>query len=187
MKALNVVLALALLAAIGANAALDRDPAIPARDYLPEMAYSLAAESYAADPAFGSGGVLQTPPDGTIARGASPLHYLATPADALRAGLELSAPPIDQQALRRGATLFQTFCATCHGDTGVGNGPVVARGFPPPVSLLAPHARDMKDGQIFHVLTYGQLNMPPYASQIDTVDRWRIVAHVRQLQGSQQP
>ena len=187
MKALNVMLALALLAAIGANASVDRDPAVPARDYLPEMAYSLAAESYGETTAFASGGVLQTPPAGTIARGASSVHYLATPSDALRAGLELSAPAIDQQGLQRGTTLFQAFCVTCHGDTGAGNGPVVARGFPPPVSLLAPHAREMKDGQIFHVLTYGQLNMPPYASQIDATDRWRIVAYVRQLQGSKQP
>lgn len=187
MKTLNVVLAVALVAVIGANAALDRDPAVPARDYLPEMAYSLAAESYAAEAAFASGGVLQTPPAGTIARGASPLRYLATPADALRAGLELTAPAVDQQALLRGATLFQTFCVPCHGETGIGNGPVVARGFPPPVSLLAPHARDMKDGQVFHVLTYGQLNMPSYASQIDAADRWRIVAHLRQLQGSKRP
>ena len=187
MKALNVALAIALIGAIGANAGLDRDPAVPARDYLPEMAYSRAAESYATAAVFSSGGVLQTPPAGTIARGAPPMRFLATPTDALRAGLELTAPAVDPQDLPRGATLFQTFCVPCHGATGIGNGPVVARGFPPPVSLLAPHARDMKDGQVFHVLTYGQLNMPPYASQINAADRWRIVAHLRRLQESQRP
>jgi mono/diheme cytochrome c family protein len=186
MKLLNVVLGLALLAAMAANLAVDRDPGTPARDYLPEMAYSRAAESYAADAAL-DGGTLLVPPDGTIARGASLVRYQATPADAARAGVELSAPPVDAAAVRRGQRVFQTFCTPCHGVGGAGDGAVVARGFPPPPSLLAPHARGLKDGQLFHILTYGQLNMPSYAGQIDAADRWRAIAYVRQLQGSGTP
>lgn len=186
MKLLNIALALALLAAIGANVAIDRDPAIPARDYFPEMVYSRAAESYAADPALG-GTTLLTPPDGTIARGASLVRYEATPADAVRAGEELTAPRADAADVQRGQRVFQTFCTPCHGAGGAGDGTVVARGFPPPPSLLAPHARGLKDGQLFHILTYGQLNMPSYAGQIDAADRWRAIAYVRQLQGSGRP
>ncbi len=180
---LNLMLLLVLLAAIGANLAVDRDPAIPARDYFPEMVYSRAAESYAADSALGTGYTLQAPPDGTIARGASLVRYQATAADALRAGVELTAPAAGQADAARGAVVFRSFCTPCHGEGGTGDGSVVSRGFPPPPSLLAPHARDMKDGQIFHVLTYGQMNMPAYASQIEVDDRWRAVAYVRQLQG----
>lgn len=36
---------------------------------------------------------------------------------------------------------------------------------------------------MFHVLTYGQANMPSYASQVDREDRWRVIEYVRQLQG----
>ena len=184
MKAVNLVLFVALLGTIAANVVVDRDPAVPATDYFPEMVYSRAAESYAGDPAFGTGGTLQTPPDGTLPRGASLIRYAASPADALRAGMELTAPPVDAAGLQRGTLLFRTFCTPCHGTGGAGDGTIVAKGFPPPPSLLAQHARDMKDGQIFHVLTYGQVNMPSYASQIDAADRWRVVAFVRQLQGS---
>jgi hypothetical protein len=42
----------------------------------------------------------------------------------------------------------------------------------------------MRDGQLFHVVTYGQGNMSGYASQIGEDDRWRAVAHVRHLQRS---
>lgn len=183
MKIANLILATVLLAMIAANMAIDRDPGMPAHDYFPEMVYSQATESYAAEPAFADAAALQLPPEGTIARGASLVRYEPTPADAIRAGQELTAPAEDAQAIGRGRLVFQTFCVPCHGAGAAGDGAVVARGYPPPPSLLLPHARDMRDGQMFHVLTYGQVNMPSYAGQIDAADRWRVIAYVRQLQG----
>jgi hypothetical protein len=58
----------------------------------------------------------------------------------------------------------------------------VKRGYPPPPSLLADNARRIKDGQIFHIITYGQNNMPSYAAQVSVEDRWRAIVFVRSLQ-----
>lgn len=33
----------------------------------------------------------------------------------------------DQRAIARGATTFETYCATCHGKTGVGDGPLASQ------------------------------------------------------------
>ena len=41
----------------------------------------------------------------------------------------------------------------------------------------------MPDGQMFHVLTFGQGNMAAYAAQVERDDRWRVIAYIRQLQG----
>jgi mono/diheme cytochrome c family protein len=102
----------------------------------------------------------------------------------LRAGEELQNPFAhdNQRALERGRTVFANYCVVCHGGEGAGDGPVAQRGFPPPPSLQAEHALKMKDGQIFHVLTYGQNNMPSYASQLSSDDRWNAVVYVRSLQ-----
>ncbi len=43
--------------------------------------------------------------------------------------------------------------------------------------------KQMKDGQIFHVLTRGQGNMAPYAAQLDPAERWKVVTYLRSLQG----
>jgi hypothetical protein len=40
----------------------------------------------------------------------------------------------------------------------------------------------MKDGQMFHVLTYGQKLMPSHASQLPPHERWRLIKYVRRLQ-----
>jgi len=86
------------------------------------------------------------------------------------------------EELERGAFVFSTFCQPCHGSGGVGDGRIVQHGFPPPPSLLADRAIQMKDGQMFHLLTYGQGNMPSMASQVNTDDRWRVILHIRTLQ-----
>ena len=182
--AVNVVLFVAVVALIAANFALRPDPARQNYEFLPQMAHAPRYNAFAPNPNFPDDKTLQAPPQGTIARGHMPLHYASTPQDALRAGEELKSP-IDlgsQQARERGSVVFANYCAVCHGAAGAGNGTVTQRGFPPPPSLLAEHALKMKDGQMFHALTFGQNNMPSYASQLSREDRWNAIAYVRVLQ-----
>jgi mono/diheme cytochrome c family protein len=150
------------------------------------MVRTAAYDAFAANPNFADGKTLQVPVPGTIRRGLMPMHYQAAPPDALRAGDELQSPlaASDAVALKRGEAVFTAFCAACHGPGGPGNGPVAARGYPPPVSLTAEKAAKMKDGQIFHILTYGQGNMPSYATQISREDRWKVILYVRALQSA---
>lgn len=186
---LNGFLLLAVLGSVGATWIFSSDPAKPNFEFLPQMAHSPRYNAFAPNPNFANGTTLQRPEPGTIARGFMPLHYAATPQDALRAGEELSIPldPGNVRARERGAFVFSNFCALCHGAGGAGNGPVPQRGYPPPPSLLAEHALKMKDGQLFHVLTYGQNNMPPYASQLSREDRWNVILYVRTVQAAVTP
>ncbi len=185
---LNAVLLFVLICTI-ALGWLRSDPTRTNVEFMPDMAHSPRYNAFAPNPNFRDGSTLQVPEPGTVARGHMPLHYAATPQDALRAGEELQNPDArdNQRALRRGEFVFTNFCTPCHGSDGAGNGRVAQRGFPPPPSLLAPHAVLMKDGQIFHVLTYGQNNMPSYASQLSRQDRWDAIVYIRSLQPAAPP
>lgn len=143
-----------------------------------------AAEAFAASRVLPRGMVLQPPVPGTVARDQQPLPYGPDAASAERAGVELRNPIAadDAAAAARGAEVYRNFCATCHGPTGMGDGPVTRRGVPPPPSLLADNALGLPDGRIFHLITFGQKNMPGYATQISPDDRWKAVLHVRALQ-----
>lgn len=170
----------------------ERDVRRPNYDFLPEaqMAQSVAYDSFSPNPNFLDGLTLRTPPAGTLARGPdSPLHYQSSLEDALRASQELHNPFAENDTARRerGSIVFTHFCQVCHGPLGQGNGPVTQGGFPPPASLLADRAVQMKDGQMFHVLTYGQQNMPSFAAQMSRADRWSVILHVRMLQGPSVP
>lgn len=182
--AVNLILAVAVVALIVANFAYRIDPARANYEFLPQMAHGERYNAFSGNPNFAGGATLQSPAPGAIARGYLPLHYAATPQDSARAAQELLSPVdlTSQQARDRGAAVFANYCAVCHGASGAGNGPVTQRGVPPPPSLMAPHAVQLKDGQIFHLLTFGQNNMPSYASQLSRDDRWNAVAYVRLLQ-----
>jgi len=181
---LNAFLLAVFLLSLGLNWAVRRDATEPNREFLPEMVRTPRYNAFAPNSNFPDGKTLQPPEPGTIPRGYLPLHYAKTPEDALRAGEDLQNPLSlgDARALERGAAVFTSFCQPCHGARGRGDGPVAIRGFPAPPSLLAENALKMKDGQMFHILTYGQKNMPSYASQISREDRWNVIVFVRSLQ-----
>jgi mono/diheme cytochrome c family protein len=188
---LNLFL-LALLAGTLALAwSVGRDVSQPNYESLVEgqMVRSPAYDSFAPNPNFPDGLTLRLPPSGTIARGQMPLPYQATPEDAIRAGLVLRNPfsEKDDRRQARGGVVFSNFCQVCHGPLGLGDGPVTQGGFPPPPSLLTDRALRMPEGQMFHVLTYGQGRMPAVAAQLSPDDRWCALLHVRELQRLQVP
>jgi mono/diheme cytochrome c family protein len=183
-RAVNVCLLLLLLTVVALTWLTGTDPGRPNQEFLPQMAHSPRYNTFSANPNFPDGQTQQPPVPGTVARGRMPLHYRATPEDALRAGEELHSllKADDTRARQRGATVFTNYCQVCHGPGGKGDGPAVQRGVPPPPSLLAEKALRLKDGQMFHILTYGQGNMASYAGQLSREDRWYVILHVRALQ-----
>ncbi len=157
-----------------------------------DMTYSPAYGSFEPNTNFANGRTMQESVPGTIARGTQLFHFEATPQDAIRAGEELSnAFDLSTEegiaSADRGAVAFQIFCVACHGGDGIGNGPVAQRGFPPPPSLLIGKSKNMKDGQLFHLLTYGQNSMPQFAAQLSPNSRWDVINHLRRLQKKTQP
>jgi mono/diheme cytochrome c family protein len=161
---LNLFLIVVLVSLVAANLGLSDNPARRNWEAMPEMVRTASFKSFSPNPNFRDGKTIQLPPEGVVARPAS-------------------VPP----RTHSGAVVFQTYCQPCHGAGGKGDGPVALRGFPPPASLLAPHARELADDQIFDIITRGQKNMPAYASQIPAPDRRAAVAYVRSLQGAPRP
>lgn len=184
---LNLILAALLVAVLAAAAFSRTDRTRPNDEFLPDMKYSPAFTAYEPHPLLPAQRTLQPPVAGTIARGEMPLHYAATPDDAVRAGRELGNPfaggtPERVASQERGRLQYQHFCTSCHGPQGLGDGPVSQRGFPPPPSLQTGKSVGMPDGQLFHILTYGQNTMPAFAAQIDAQRRWDLINFVRTLQ-----
>jgi mono/diheme cytochrome c family protein len=153
-----------------------------------EMSYSVAYEPLSPNPLFASGATQQPLVEGVVARGHLPFPFGPGEEEGRRAGRELKNPFSADNALARaqGAELYRIYCVTCHGATGDGNGPVVARGFPPPASLLAARQREMEDGWIYQVLTRGQGRMASFAAQLAPEERWKVILHVRSLQQESQ-
>jgi mono/diheme cytochrome c family protein len=95
-----------------------------------------------------------------------------------------------ESLLKRGQTMFNRHCAVCHGQSGRGGGGDVAYGIVgayglsvPPANMLTPEIQAQPDGQLFNTVSNGVRQMPGYGHQLkDVLDRWAIVAYVRELQ-----
>lgn len=185
LKTVNLILIVVLIVLVGTIFLVRRDYTTRNIQVLPGMVTYVAYNAQSANPNFPDGKTLQRPVPGAVVSGFEPMGYSATPEDAVRAGLEVKSPlnPKDSVAdLERGAMVFANICKPCHGASGAGDGIIPQRGFPPPPSLFAENAMKLKDGQIYHIITYGQRNMPSFAAQVVRSDRWRVVKYIRSLQ-----
>lgn len=59
----------------------------------------------------------------------------------------------DPKSLARGKVLYETYCAICHGVTGIGNG-IVGKKFVHPTDLSDIYVQVKPDGDIFYTITY---------------------------------
>lgn len=185
IKRVNIGLTAVLALLMATIFIVRRDYAERNTEWLPGMVASVSYQPYSENPNFANGQTMQRPLPGTIVRGVEPFSYNATPEDAARAGRELRSPLKPEERdndLARGAMVFATYCSPCHGAGGVGDGPVAQRGYPPPPSLMAPQAMKLADGQIYHIISLGQRNMPSLSAQVARLDRWKVIQYVRSMQ-----
>jgi mono/diheme cytochrome c family protein len=89
---------------------------------------------------------------------------------------------VTADVMARGRERYNVFCSPCHGQTGVGNGMIVQRGFRQPPSYGEQRLREAPAGYFFDVMTNGFGAMQDYAAQVPVADRWAIVAYIRALQ-----
>lgn len=125
---------------------------------------------------------MRVPPEGTAAMNREVYLYKGDPEGAAK---NLTNPEtLNAEFYKLGEKHFKNYCFVCHGEQGKGDGPVADKfqGIKPP-SLLSEKVRNMKDGQIFHIITDSQGVMAAYINQMPwSKDRWAVVAYVRKLQ-----
>ncbi len=95
--------------------------------------------------------------------------------------------PMTDAVLTRGAEVFQTYCAVCHGVGGAGDGPIVGVGkLPFATNLTLQPSIDRSDGYIYGIVRVGRGLMPSYR-RIPPSERWAVVNYVRHLQDGGAP
>lgn len=163
--------------------ACDRTRSSTGWDYMPDMYYSEAYETYTPNENFEDGLTMRTPAPGSVPRGMVPFAYEKTDEDRILAGKELKNPvEVTDISLADGKELFGVFCVNCHGDKGDGQGFLyTSKRYPyPPASLVNEKVTALPDGEIYHAITVGYGVMGAHGAMITPNDRWRIVNYIRE-------
>jgi mono/diheme cytochrome c family protein len=171
----------------------------PGRVYMPDMAYSRAYETYSVteaqrDSLLSKYGIhfSNTPVPGTIKRGELFPFLLAKDKDGdstnYVAAKQVKSPLTSMDTVEA-ERLYLVNCGICHGPKLDGNGPLYKGGDGP--FLAAPamfvgkaQYENMPEGQMYYSATYGKNKMGSYASQLNTKQRWMVIAYIKSKQAA---
>jgi mono/diheme cytochrome c family protein len=144
------------------------------------MYEAVSYETYSEHDVFKGGVEAQLPAKGSIKRGFVPYEIPNTPEGYALAKASLKSP-LDSLSLNpeKGKELYNIYCAICHGEKGDGKGNLVVK----EKFLGVPNYKDREitEGSIFHVITYGLNSMGSHANQLSQEERWVVADYVLKL------
>lgn len=156
------------------------DKARPNYQFFPNMYEAVSYETYSEHKVFKGGVEAQIPVKGSIKRGFVPYEIPNTPEGYALAKASLKSP-LDSTAINqdKAKELYTIYCAICHGEKGDGKGNLVVK----EKFLGVPNYKDREitDGSIFHVITYGLNSMGSHANQLSQEERWVVADYVLKL------
>ena len=178
MKSLYKIVALAAVSTL-ATSCFNKEK--PNYQLFPNMYESVAYETYSESSAFKNGKEGQVPAQGSVPRGFIPEEYPNTPAGLAAARLNSKSPldSISEGDMTKAKQLYTIYCAICHGDAGDGKGNLVKREKFLGVPSYA--ERELTEGGIYHVVTYGLNAMGSHKNQLTQTERWMVAAYVLKL------
>ena len=118
---------------------------------------------------------------------------LAAPAESVRfdgpslpkdGKLPQNPVPADAISLHRGEILYDIHCALCHGETGLGDGPITAswkNDMRLPADLTEERMAEQSDGSLYLTISLGYGAMPSLRENLTQRERWDVVNYVRSL------
>lgn len=121
------------------------------------------------------------PGSGMMAR-----HHAAIPAEYA----DLTAPEPSAETLAQGESIYTTQCATCHGDGGMGDGPV-GKALNPAPAPIAHTSQMLGDNYLYWRVSEGggmapfNSAMPSFKHVLSEAERWAVIDTVRMLGSGQ--
>jgi len=152
----------------------------PNYQYFPNMYESVGYETYSEASVFKGGKEGQLPVNGTINRGFEPYEYENSTAGYELAKANLKSPlDAAERNSEKGKELYEIYCISCHGASGNGKGKLVER--EKFLGVPSYKDREITEGSIFHVETYGLNAMGSHANQLSAHERWLVADYVLKL------
>ena len=93
--------------------------------------------------------------------------------------------PRTSATVERGAKVYANSCASCHGDTGLGDGPAGRTLSPPPANLAWLSRMPMSRWDPFMYWTVSEggapigTAMPSFKESLSKGDRWAVIAYIQ--------
>jgi glucose/arabinose dehydrogenase len=87
----------------------------------------------------------------------------------------------NETILQKGKETYNLYCASCHGETGFGNGSARGPSGDKPADFHRRIFLEQTNGEIFWKLTTGRKDMPSFEKILSEEQRWQVVYYLRNL------
>jgi len=84
-------------------------------------------------------------------------------------------------SVQSGEALYKKNCASCHGKTGIGDGPKAKTLDTFSGDFTSADFQNQSDGTLFYQTKFGRNEMPKYDKKIEDEDIWNLVNYMRTL------
>jgi mono/diheme cytochrome c family protein len=89
----------------------------------------------------------------------------------------------DDEAIEIGAELYSKHCKSCHGKTGLGDGPKSAELDTDCGDFSMAEFQEQSDGELFYKSSFGRDDMPAFNKKLSSdEDRWMIITYLRSFE-----
>jgi mono/diheme cytochrome c family protein len=109
------------------------------------------------------------------------LHQRFTATLGTEGALELPTGPL---SLASGGQLYKSECASCHGERGMGDGPMAREMNPPPPAIGDPAVTaEAKPALLYRIISVGVpgTSMPAWGAKLSAQQRWEVLSYVQSL------
>ena len=92
--------------------------------------------------------------------------------------------PVTPESIAAGRRVYGTFCASCHGSSGKGDGPMPPEGSKPANLIDEQWDHGSTDGEIFATIRDGvgpKFDMDSWEGKITEENMWNVVNYIRSL------
>lgn len=91
--------------------------------------------------------------------------------------------PLGSDAAAAGQAIYVVQCASCHGNSGKGDGPAGQALTPPAANLVESNAKYSDDYLYYRIAEGGTMDpynssMPPFKNVLSEDEIWQLVAHI---------
>ncbi len=102
---------------------------------------------------------------------------------------ELMTNPLqnDTESIKKGAQIYQSLCASCHGKTGKGDVVAMQALDPKPADFTQEAFQQQTDGTIYWKISEGRGMMAGYKNMLSEEDRWAVVNYLRTFKKQKTP
>jgi glucose/arabinose dehydrogenase/mono/diheme cytochrome c family protein len=90
-----------------------------------------------------------------------------------------AADPI--AAEQKGKALYDSYCSSCHGQNGFGDGAAGHSLGQRPANFHDRRVKNQSDGALFWKMSNGRGNMPPFKESLTEEQRWQLVSYIRKF------